>query len=181
MATVKESIGSPSAEPSTSKVNHIGKRGMTQQFGLRDRLIGSWMLKSYVETDVKTGARHHPLGQSPLGIILYTPDGYMSVQLQARDRDPFLTDDMYRGTAAEYFAAGRSYLAYSGRFFIDEGKGRLSHEMAVSLFPNWFGQTQIRLVELRDNRLHLATDGPQRFNGALKTADLVWMRAVSNP
>ena len=153
---------------------------MTQKLKLRDRLIGAWTIQSYVETDVETGARHHPLGSSPLGYILYTPDGYMSAQIQVRDRSPFVGNDMYQGTAAEYLAAGRSYLAYSGRFFVDEAGGRLSHEVAVSLFPNWSGQTQTRLVELSNDRLHLATDGPQRFNGALRTADIVWLRAPFN-
>ena len=38
-------------------------------------------------------------------------------------------------TPEEYAAAGSSYVAYSGRFFVDEGKKSLSHEMAVSFFP----------------------------------------------
>jgi hypothetical protein len=31
------------------------------------------------------------------------------------------------------------HIAYSGRFFIDEDKNVLIHEMAVSFFPNRFG------------------------------------------
>ena len=44
--------------------------------------------------------------------------------------------DLLRATPEEYAAAGRSYIAYSGRFFVDEAKKSLSHEMAVSFFPN---------------------------------------------
>jgi hypothetical protein len=40
----------------------------------------------------------------------------------------------------------------------------LSHEMAVSLFPNWVGQQQVRLVELDGEHLQLSTDGPLRLN-----------------
>jgi hypothetical protein len=32
-------------------------------------------------TAVEGGGTDHPLGNDPLGIILYTPDGYMSTQL----------------------------------------------------------------------------------------------------
>jgi hypothetical protein len=52
--------------------------------------------------------------------------------------------------------------------------------MAISLFPNWSGQRQVRLVKVNDERLQLSTDRPQRFNGALKTATLTWRRAKPN-
>jgi hypothetical protein len=52
--------------------------------------------------------------------------------------------------------------------------------MAVSFFPNWFGQRQVRLVEVNGETLRLSTDGPQRVNGALKTATLTWRRAQPN-
>jgi Lipocalin-like domain len=57
---------------------------------------------------------------------------------------------------------------------------RLSHEMAVSFFPNWVGQRQVRLVEVDGKRLQLSTDGPQRFKGTLKTATMHWRRAKPN-
>ena len=51
----------------------------------------------------------------PEGLILYTPDGYMSAQLSAADRPNFESDDMYKGKPQDYVAAGLSYLAYSGK------------------------------------------------------------------
>jgi hypothetical protein len=58
-----------------------------------------------------------------------------------------------RATPDEFAAAGSSYIAYSGRFFIDEDENTLSHEMAVSFFPNWSGQRHVRLVEINGERL----------------------------
>ncbi len=63
------------------------------------------------------------------------------------ERAPFADGDLLRATLEKYAAAGSSYIGYSGRFFIDEGKKTLSHEMAVSFFPNWLGQRQVRLVK----------------------------------
>ena len=146
---------------------------MTEKF-LREQLVGAWALMSFVERDIETGVENHPFGEHPLGVILYTPDGYVSAQLQRPERPPL------HATPEEYAAAGRSYIAYSGRFFVDEAKRSLSHEMAVSLFPNWLGQRQVRLVEVNGERLQLSTDGPQRFNGVLKTATLTWRRAKPN-
>ncbi len=147
---------------------------------LREQLVGAWSLSSFVERDIETGVENHPFGERPLGLILYTPDGYMSAQLQRADRHAFADGDLLRATPEEYAAAGSSYVAYSGRFFVDEAKRSLSHEMAVSFFPNWLGQRQVRLVAVDGDRLQLSTDGPQRFNGALKTATLTWRRAQSN-
>jgi hypothetical protein len=147
---------------------------------LREQLVGAWALSTFVERDIETGVENHPLGARPLGLIMYTPDGYVSAQLQRRERLAFADDDPLRATAEEYAAAGSSYIAYSGRFFVDEDKKSLLHEMAVSFFPNWFGQRQVRLVEVNGETLRLSTDGPQRFNGALKMATLTWRRARPN-
>ena len=147
---------------------------------LREQLVGAWALTSCVERDIETGVEDHPLGERLLGLILRTPDGYVSAQLQRRERLPFADGDPLRATVQEYAAAGSSYIAYSGRFFVDEDKRSLSHEMAVSLFPNWFGQRQVRLVEVNGETLRLSTDGPQRLNGALRTATLTWRRAQPN-
>jgi hypothetical protein len=147
---------------------------------LREQLVGAWALSSFVERDIETGVENRPFGERPLGLILYTPDGYMSAQLQRPDRHAFADGDVLRATSEEYAAAGSSYVAYSGRFYVDEAKRSLSHEMAVSFFPNWLGQRQVRLVEVDGKRLQLSTDGPQRFNGVLKTATLTWRRAQAN-
>ena len=36
---------------------------------------------SYVEKPVDGSAPFYPMGEEPQGIIMYTPDGYMSAQL----------------------------------------------------------------------------------------------------
>jgi Lipocalin-like domain len=87
---------------------------------LRETLIGAWQLVACVETDVETGEIFLPMGPHPQGFILYTPDGYMSAQLSSPDRADFASGDMYRGTPEDYVAAGTSYLAYSGRYRVDD-------------------------------------------------------------
>ena len=61
---------------------------MTEEF-LREQLVGAWALMSFVERDIETGVENHPFGEHPLGLILYTPDGYVSAQLQRPERPPF--------------------------------------------------------------------------------------------
>jgi Lipocalin-like domain len=147
---------------------------------LRDSLIGAWELVSCVETDVKSGEAYRPMGDKPQGLLLYTPDGYMSAQLSALDRPHFESGDMYRGKPKEYVTAVRSYLAYTGPYYVDEARRIVEHEMFVSLFPNWQGQRQVRVVRLDEKALQLSTNQPQLFNGTLKTATIVWRRAKAN-
>jgi hypothetical protein len=58
---------------------------------IRERLVGCWRLAGYDVTAVDGGRTDRPLGDNPLGTILYTPDGYMSAQL-ARP-GPYKQDD----------------------------------------------------------------------------------------
>jgi hypothetical protein len=49
---------------------------------LRDRLIDAWKLISYEERPVDVLPSFYPMSVKPMGIIMYTPDGYMSAQLR---------------------------------------------------------------------------------------------------
>lgn len=145
---------------------------------IAQQLVGAWSLKSYVETNAETGETREPLGAGARGFILYTADGFMSAQMQSADRTEFEAGDMFQGELEEYKAAGQTYLAYSGRYEVDEEAGRVKHDIGVSLFPNWTGREQVRLVQFGDNTLVLRFEKPQFSNGALKTAELVWKRPV---
>jgi lipocalin-like protein len=132
------------------------------------------------QMDAETGEIFLPIGQHPEGLILYTPDGYMSAQLSSPEPHNFASGDMYHGTPEEYVAAGTSYLAYSGPYCVDEARWTVDHEMYVSLFLNWKGQRQVRIVKLNGDELQLSTGEPTLFNGSLKTATIIWLRARAN-
>ena len=53
---------------------------------LRDKLVGAWELVSYVERDSPDGPARYPHGEDAQGLIMYTPDGYMSAQIQSSGR-----------------------------------------------------------------------------------------------
>jgi Lipocalin-like domain len=144
----------------------------------KDSLVGTWHLVSYVEKNVDTGEVRYPMGKEPAGFIIYTADGYMSVQLEASGRQSFASNDMFGGTGEEYTRAGRTYLAYAGPFSVDEANRKLHHEIVVSLFPNWEGNAQVRLAELDGKNLRLSFERPQLSNGAIRTAELLWTRAL---
>jgi hypothetical protein len=144
---------------------------------LRDQLIGAWKPVSYVEEPVDGSAVNYPMGENPMGIIMYTPDGYMSAQLMHPDRTPFASGDWFDGTLEEYKQEASTYIAYSGPFHVDEEKGTLTHTMYVSLFPNWTGQTQPRVMRLEGDSLFLSTAAPIKSGGKSVMSYLEWKRA----
>jgi hypothetical protein len=147
---------------------------------LRDQLIGAWKLESYVEEPVDGSDSFEPLGPNPQGIIMYTPDGYMSAQLAKPDRPTFASGDWFAGTPEDYTNEASSYIAYTGPFHVDEDKRTLTHSMFISLFPNWTGQTQPRAVELDGDTLHLGSVSPIQSAGRTVQSRLGWKRAEPN-
>ena len=99
---------------------------------IRDRLVGGWRLTGYEVT--ADGNTDHPLGDDPLGAILYTPDAYMSAQLAGPG--PCEADDQ----------PDAHYIAYSRPYNVDETSQAVAHHVQVSVIPSWLGTTQIRQV-----------------------------------
>jgi len=147
---------------------------------LRVSLVGSWKLVSY-EAQRDDGSRIlYPLGEGAKGYILYTADGYMSAQIMQLDRPQYQSADPSGGTDAESARAARGYLAYSGRYHIEDGSV-VVHESEVSLFPNWVGGSQLRNAAIAGRHLELSTSEPAQFGEEKLTAVLVWERAGGTP
>lgn len=153
---------------------------VTKAKTLKEQLIGAWKLESYIEFPVDGSKESYPLGKGVTGIIMYTPDGYMSAQLMGEPRQNFEKGDWFNGSPEEYIEEAKTYIAYSGRFFVNEEKQELKHEMMVSLFPNWTGQQQQRIVSLDGDTLRLGTASPIMSKGKLVMSQLIWKRAQEN-
>ena len=144
---------------------------------LRDRLIGAWTLVSYEERPVDGSESFYPMSKKPKGIIMYTPDGFRSAQLSKPDRKPFASGDWFEASDAEFKSEATSYIAYTGPFHVDEEKQHLTHSMFISLFPNWIGQTQPRVVRIEGDRLFLSSASPISSGGKTVISHLEWRRA----
>ncbi|MCF2528712.1 lipocalin-like domain-containing protein [Yinghuangia soli] len=143
---------------------------------LGERIIGAWRLESYTVQGID-GEVRAPLGGDADGFIIYTADGHVSAQLMARSRPDYASGNWLGGTSEEHHTAAAGYLAYSGTYTVDEETQTVRHHIAVSLFPNWVGETQVRLVQQEDDGLVLfpATEpGPQ-------AQTIAWRRVAGAP
>lgn len=144
---------------------------------IADRVVGSWELVSYT-TVSETGVVSHPLGPAATGLIIYAPDGYMAAQIMTPDRLRYVSRRVHGGDTAERSRAAAGYLAYSGRYEVDQPRQAIWHEMAVSLYPNWVGDRQLRYVEFSGETMTLSSD-PLRFRTTTLHPSLVWRRCRS--
>lgn len=152
---------------------------MIMETTLFEKLVGTWTLVELTEVPVNGGEITLPMGENPKGLIIYHPDGYMSAQIMNLNRSNFQQEHWTNATAEEYTQEASTYLAYSGPFETDDKKQMVSHTMDVSLFPNWTGQTQKRIVTFKNGFLHLESEKPFISNSRLVTHQLIWKKVCN--
>ncbi len=85
---------------------------------LQESILGAWTLSSYVIADVSGENREYPLGEDARGLLIYSADGFMSVQISRPGRQAYADGALHGGTDAERAAAAAGYLAYAGRYSV---------------------------------------------------------------
>jgi hypothetical protein len=141
----------------------------------REWLIGTWMMESFTSTDDK-GEVTDAMGAGALGVIGYSADGWMSVQIMRPGRKPYALPDLDGGTPEQTIEAARSFFAYAGPFDVDEENGIVYHNLQFSMMPNWQGGRQKRYIKaIAEDVLELSGD-PVLINGKTQTTRLRWKR-----
>lgn len=164
---------------------------MLAQETLYHQLIGAWELVSYhAHLPNDPSNRVYPLGPNARGTIMYTADGQMSAQLLRPGQPAFKQGDgISSGTASEWAEVGRNFVAYSGRFWLDEAGGSrgeplLLHEMSVSNLPKLIGQVQRRTVnvECGQDGVRYLNLGVERMlvDGEVRVVRAKWRRMNNN-
>ncbi|GGF69642.1 lipocalin-like domain-containing protein [Alteromonas lipolytica] len=119
---------------------------------LKEQLIGTWCLLKYtLQND--DGTDYFPLGEDCRGFLIYTADGYVSAQLMASGRPVYQSGDLHEGTPEEMAAAAEGYIAYAGKYSVDEVNTMVRHQMDVSMNPTWQDQIQERYLEIDGNKV----------------------------
>jgi hypothetical protein len=139
----------------------------------KNELIGTWRLVSF-EIKSADGQITYPFGQAPVGYILYSEDGYFCVAIMRANRPPFAGGDMLAGSREEKAAAAETYLSYCGTYEI---RGDTAvHHVEVTLFPNWVGAEQERMLEKNGDQLLMSTP-PLLMDSKPQVLHITWERA----
>jgi hypothetical protein len=156
-------------------MSHSRTHTIAQKGPIAAALIGVWTLRKY--SDIMEGLpAQHPFGLNPEGLLIYTPDGFVSALLMAPGRPNLSGNGLTDGTPDQYTAAGRSFIGYSGVYEVDEALSVVTHHPLVAFAPNMIGSGQKRLVELNGDVLALTAEHVQPDSVAATKSRLEWVR-----
>jgi hypothetical protein len=121
---------------------------------IEENIIGAWALSSF-EMVSQDGFICHPLGEQAKGALYYLPDGHVSVHIMQPDRQEVIDLNLF--TKPEFKYNELAYLAYCGRYYFDPAEQLMTHELDISLYPEWVGGKQLRKLELNGDQLQLSS------------------------
>ncbi len=140
------------------------------QGSLRQRIVGAYTLGDAFAVNAD-GSRGLWRGKAKPynGQIMYSASGFMSVNIISE------RPDLPAGASlsdAQKAVNADAYLAYFGRFEVDEAKSEVWHILNGGINPGQAGTRMMRKVTLTDKQLTLTT--PIEANG--RYTQLNWMR-----
>lgn len=134
----------------------------------KEKFVGRWRLLSH-EFTTSEGKVFKPYGENAVGEVMFSPHGRFSAQIMRCDRK--ITE--HAPTTDEIKKAYFGYVAYFGRFEVDEEKKMLVNHVEGALNPAWVGGVQIRYYEFEGDKIILRTDPIER-GGVTIVGKLVW-------
>ena len=123
----------------------MGSPAVAQQ-SLKDQIVGTWEFV-VAEVTAPDGKQSFPFGESPKGLLIFTPDGRFSQIHVASDVPRIASGNRLTGTAEEYAEIMRRSLSVFGTYTVDEDKKTVTYRIVSSSFPNWQGEAQTRRID----------------------------------
>jgi hypothetical protein len=138
-----------------------------------DSIVGTWRLVSWVEEETESKAQHKNFGDKPIGILMYTADGRMSIIFADPRRQVPAAPKVTDTEAANLY---RGMVAYAGSYRL-EGDKVLVH-VDVSWNRAWDGTDRPpTTVEVKGDHLTYKTSPfVSPFLGKEMVATLMWER-----
>jgi hypothetical protein len=143
---------------------------------ISSQLVGVWKLMVYAE-ERKGQEDVYPFGPKLEGFLIYTPNGFVSAQVQKPGRAAFHSPDWRNATPEEYADSGSGYMSYGGTYVVDEANQTVTHTPTVAFPPNFINQRLSRAVTFHEDCLTLRTPAMIDTNGVSFISRLDWQRA----
>ena len=157
--------------------------GQATQPGERRNLSGVWELVS-LQDHRPNGDMLDWMGKKPSGMLIYSPDGRMTIQIMRDPRPttagPIWSSDGHsllpNAPANDIRDAYSGYYAYFGTWDVDARAHTVTHHVHASLRSAEVDGDYVRPYELSANQLlfRYSVSGP---DGEKRTRVLIWRRA----
>src|SRR5581483_5905679 len=122
---------------------------------IAEQISGTWRLVSYQEK-LLDGSVVNPFGETPQGIAIFEPGGYVSLQIMKIPRVSFPAGYEH-ATAEQAKAVIEAYLAYYGSWTVDETHSVILENIRASNQPYLNNQMTTQRFDLDGKRLNLRT------------------------
>jgi hypothetical protein len=115
-------------------------------------IVGTWVLAG-ADKLLPDGTRVPDYGPNPHGLVIFTADGYYSLQIYRAERLKFSSGDKFKGTLEEYQDASLSMSAGFGRYSVDPVKHTITFHTDRSSVANRDDTTVVRTYELKGDEI----------------------------
>jgi len=117
-----------------------------QQKSLREQIVGSW---NFVVAEViaPDGKKSFPFGETPAGILIFTPGGQFAQIHVASDVPKIASNNRLTGTPEEYATIMRRSISLFGTYSVNEEKKTVTFNIVSSTYPNFAGEAQERTID----------------------------------
>jgi Lipocalin-like domain len=118
----------------------------SQQKSLKDQLIGTWTLVSWVQSN-KDGSKYERFGANPKGVNMFSPDGHFSLIFERPDLPKIASSDPAKPSAEEANAITVGSIAYFGTYTVDEASKMITLQIEGTTLANQLGMAQKRTIK----------------------------------
>lgn len=147
---------------------------------LKNEIVGTWRLLSYIEIPVGGQEYLFPMGKNPKGILIFNPDGYMSVQISVKDSIQYTTSDRFAESDETVAARAKQYIAFTGKYTVDNMLAQVSYHIETSLNPSLEGLEQLRKLDFEGDILYQKSLEPISSNGQMVHAYMTWQKITKH-
>src|SRR5215216_1751506 len=95
---------------------------------LKDQLVGTWTFVM-AEVTAPDGKKSFPFGETPKGILVFTPDGHFAQIHVDSDAPKIASNNRMTGTADEYAAIMRRSISLFGTYTVDDDKKTVTYHI----------------------------------------------------
>jgi Lipocalin-like domain len=103
---------------------------------LGEQIVGTWNFV-VAEVTAPDGKKSFPFGETPKGILIFTPDGRFAQIHVAGDVPKIASNNRLTGKPEEYAEIMRRSLSLFGTWTVDEANRTVTYRIVSSSFPNW--------------------------------------------
>jgi hypothetical protein len=142
---------------------------------LKQQLVGTWRVISFVNVNERTGKTNEAFGSDPKGYFMFDAADHFSINLMRPGRPKYARRDF--PVAGEADAAVEGLIVMFGDYKVNESERSISLHIIGGSFPAWDNTNQRRFIEINGDEL--TYKNPTPAPGGAGTAVVTLKRATS--